>query len=102
MFWIKTTLWQYLSDKTGDTFSAEGLKLPGSPLEEGEMALPDVNAFPEDAPITEYKGGNSFVPIGEYLAYYLNPFSIVSIGIDFIPLSGFMPHQSQDHKNISN
>ena len=75
MFWIKTTLWQYLSDKTGDTFSAEGLKLPGSPLEEGEMALPDVNAFPEDAPITEYKGGNSFVPIGEYLAYYLNPFS---------------------------
>ncbi len=93
MFWIKTTLWQYLSDKTGDTFSAEGLKLPGSPLEEGEMALPDVNAFPEDAPITEYKGGNSFVPIGEYLAYYLNPFSgdatYFPIEIDFKKLMSY-------------
>ena len=75
MFWIKTTLWQYLSDKTGGTFDAKGLKLPGSPLEEGEMAIPDIGAFPEDEPITEYKGGNSYVPIGEYLGYYLNPFS---------------------------
>ena len=75
MFWIKTTLWQYLSDKTGKTFDTEGIKIPGSPLEEGETALPDLGAFPDDEPITEYKGGNSYVPIGEYLGYYLNPFS---------------------------
>ena len=75
MFWVKTTLWQYLSDKTGNTFNAEGIKLPGSPLEEGETALPDLGALPDDEPITEYKGGNSYVPVGEYLNYYLNPFS---------------------------
>jgi hypothetical protein len=75
MFWVKTTLWQYLSDKTGNTFNAEGIKLPGSPLEEGETALPDLDALPDDEPITEYKGGNSYVPAGDYLNYFLNPFS---------------------------
>ena len=75
MFWIKATLWQYLSDKTGKTFDTEGIKVPGSPLEEGETALPDPGAFPDDEPITEYKGGDSYVPMNEYLSYYLNPFS---------------------------
>ena len=75
MFWIKTTLWQYLSDKTGTAFNAEGIKFPGSPLEEGETALPDPRTFSDDEPVTEYKGGNSYVPVGEYLNYHLNPFS---------------------------
>lgn len=75
MFWIKATLWQYLTDTTGETLDSTGIRIPGSPMEEGETALPDPNALPKDKPMGMYNGGNSYMPLGDYLKYYLNPFA---------------------------
>ncbi len=75
MFWIKATLWQYLTDTTGETLDSTGIRIPGSPMEDGETALPDPADLLKDEPIGMYKGGNSYMPLGDYLKHYLNPFA---------------------------
>ncbi len=75
LFWIKATLWQYFTDKTGEDLNGADIKLPGSSPEESETAFPDPDALFRGEPVGMYKGGDSFMPIGEYLGYYLNPFA---------------------------
>ena len=75
MFWIKATLWQYLTDTTGETLDSTGIRIPGSPMEEGETELPEPDDLPIDKPVGMYNGGNSYMPLGDYLKYYLNPFA---------------------------
>ena len=38
MFWIKSTLWQYLTDE-GYDIDPEGILVPGSPLQERDLSL---------------------------------------------------------------
>ena len=76
MPWIRATLWQYLTD-IGYDISPEGIPIPGSPILPGETKLPDPLSFPEEKPIGEYHGGDSFVPLEDYMAFYQNPSAAV-------------------------
>lgn len=69
MPWLKTTIWQYLTDM-GFAPSSEGIYTPGSALRQGETDLPDCNTFGDELCIGEYTGGDSFLPIADYRAAY--------------------------------
>lgn len=75
MFWIKTTLFLYLSAKYGHLEPPADLKLPGTPVAEGETFYPDVNALPTDEPLIRYTGGDCNYAIGRMIKYLLNPFA---------------------------
>ena len=72
MYWIKSTLWQYYTDQ-GFDIAPEGFLTPDSPQLEGETALPDPETLPTDEPIGEYQGGDSFVPMKDYVGYVFKP-----------------------------
>ena len=72
MMWIKSTLWQYLTDE-GYEVDSEGILTPGSPIPPEETAVPDPEMFPEEEVIGRYTGGDSYVPIKDYLPYLTNP-----------------------------
>ena len=72
MMWIKSTLWQYLTDE-GYEVDSEGILTPGSPIPPEETAVPDPESFPEEEVIGRYTGGDSYVPIKDYLPYLTNP-----------------------------
>nr|MCR4821310.1 hypothetical protein [Treponema sp.] len=74
MFWIKTTLYQYLTKKYGTITPPSDLKMAGSPVSEGELFFPDADSLPKDQPISRYNGGNSDLTIGRTIYYLLNPF----------------------------
>ena len=69
MFWIKSTLWQYLS-YTGHIVSSEGILTPYLSLQPGEAIIPDPDSFPDEVTIGEYKGGDSFIPMQDYITYF--------------------------------
>ena len=74
MFWIKTTLYQYLTKKYGSMEPPADLKAVGTPVDEEEYAVPDVANLPSDVPIKRYEEGDSKVgQMAEY-TYFLNPF----------------------------
>ena len=75
MFWFKATLYQYMLKKYGELAAPKDLKLPGSPVAEGELVFPDVNALPKDEPIYRYDGGDSNLAIMRTLKYMFNPFA---------------------------
>lgn len=70
--WVKTTIWQYLTD-AGYSVSAEDVRLPDSALEAGETELPRVDSFSNDMVLGEYRGGDSYVPVEDYIAAYMDP-----------------------------
>ena len=72
MFWIKSTLWQYYTD-LGYDVDPEGLFVPGSPMPEGETALPDPDILSLAEPVGEYRGGDSYVPMKDFLGYVVVP-----------------------------
>ena len=72
MMWIKTTLWQYLTDD-GFAVDPEGILMPDSAIPPQETAVPDPETFPEEEVIGRYNGGNSYVPIKDYVPYLINP-----------------------------
>ena len=73
MPWIQATLWQYLTDRYRTVISREGIVVPNDPVYAREMAYPDAEALPDDEPLGGYKGGNSYVPMDEYMTYFSNP-----------------------------
>ena len=75
MFWIKTTLYQYLTKKYGQLIPPTDLKAVGSPVEEEEYAYPDPDAFPTDDPLKRYEEGDSNVGMEQDYLYFLNPFA---------------------------
>ena len=83
MFWIKSTLWQYLTDK-GYDIDPEGILVSGTPLQPGETDLPDLESLPDDEPIYEYNGGDSFIPMEDYMEHFQNP---ASSGQSFYPVT---------------
>lgn len=72
MLWIKSTLWQYLTDE-GHVIDPEGILMPGSPIPPEETAVPDPESFPEEEVIGRYNGGDSYVPIKDYIPYLTMP-----------------------------
>ena len=72
MLWIKSTLWHYLTDE-GYAIDSEGILTPDSPIPPEETAVPDPESFPEEEVIGRYTGGDSYVPIKDYLPYSTNP-----------------------------
>ena len=72
MPWIKTTLWQYLKD-AGCPADPEGIIMPDAPIMPGETSVPDPGSFPEEEVIGQYKGGDSYYPLKEYLGYFVSP-----------------------------
>jgi len=73
MFWIKTTLYQYLTQKYGQIQPPADLKAVGSPVDEAEYACPDPDTFPDDEPLKRYEEGNSMVGMKQDILYFLNP-----------------------------
>lgn len=74
MFWVKTTLYQYMLKEYGELTPPDDIKLPGTPVTEGELAFPDVDSLPKDEPLTRYTGGDSNLALPRTLKYLLNPF----------------------------
>ena len=75
LFWVKTTLYLYMTEKYGPVDPPKDIKLPGTPVTEEEMAFPDAESLPTDEPISRYTGGDSNLALGRILAYMFNPFA---------------------------
>ena len=75
MFWIKTTLYQYLTKKYGQIIPPADLKAVGSPVDEREYAYYDPDTLPIDEPMKRYEEGDSNVGIEQDYIYFLNPFA---------------------------
>ncbi len=74
LFWVKSTLYQYLTKKYGEITAPADLKLVGTPIPESEMELPDASKLPDDEPLKRYEGKSSKVGLGRFLKFLLNPF----------------------------
>ena len=74
MFWLKTTLYLYMIKRYGDLAAPKDLKLPDSPVTDGELFFPDADALPKDEPLYRYDGGDSNLALPRTLKYLLNPF----------------------------
>ena len=75
MYWIKTTLYQYLTKKYGPMTPPVDLKEVGSVVDEAEYAYPDVDKLPTDDPLKRYEEGDSLFGIVDDYVYFLNPFA---------------------------
>lgn len=96
MFWLKTTLYQYMLKKYGKLAPPKDIKLPGTPVTEGELAFPDVEALPEDEPIYRYDGGDSNLALMRTLKYLLNPFAKDCYFYQIeIPIKDFMDYAAR-------
>ena len=73
LFWIKTTLYQYLTKKYGEVRPPADLKTVGSPVDEAEYAYPDPDQLSTDAPLKRYEEGDSLVGVEQDYLYFLNP-----------------------------
>ncbi len=74
LFWVKSTLYQYLTKKYGEMAAPADIKLPGTVIMPEEMELPDAASLPDDEPVKRYEGESSMIGIGRFLKYLLNPF----------------------------
>lgn len=75
LFWIKTTLYQYMTAKYGQLTPPADIKLVDSPVTDEELAYPDADKLPKDEPISRYDGGDSNLTLGRFLKFLLNPFA---------------------------
>lgn len=74
LFWIKTTLYQYMTKKYGELTPPKDLKMVGSSVTDGELYFPNADELPKKEPKVRYTGGDSNLALGRYLKYLLNPF----------------------------
>ncbi len=84
MFWVKATLWQYLTDLHQTKISSEGVLTPLTPFSPAEMALPDLGSAPaeEGSPVPAEAFGNAYMPMDDYERFFKDPFK----GAVFIPI----------------
>jgi hypothetical protein len=75
LFWVKSTLYQYLTKKYGTVTAPADLKLVGTFVSEKETELPDSSKLPDDEPIKRYDGKSSKVGLGRFLKFLINPFA---------------------------
>ena len=74
LFWVKATLYQYMVKKYGPLEAPKDVKLPGTPVADGELFFPEADTLPDDEPISRYTGGDTNLHLGRFLKYLLNPF----------------------------
>ena len=74
-FWAKATLYQYMIKKYGPLEAPGDVKLPGTPVADGELFFPDADELPDDEPIAHYMGGDTNLHLGRFLKYLFNPFA---------------------------
>ncbi len=95
LFWVKATLYQYMLKKYGPLEAPKDIKLPGTPVTEGELFFPDADKLPDDEPIYRYDGGDSNLALGRFLKYLLNPFVKDNYYYQLdIPVENFMEYAS--------
>ena len=82
MPWIQATLWQYFTDRYHSVIKADGIITPDYPVYAQEIVYPDAQALPDDEPLGGYKGGDSYLPMDEYMTYFQDP----SAGTIFYPI----------------
>ena len=75
LFWVKATLYQYMTKKYGPLEAPKDIKLPGTPVTEGELFFPDADTLPDDEPLVRYEGGDTNLHLPRFLKYLLNPFT---------------------------
>lgn len=75
LFWVKSTLYQYLTKKYGEIAAPDDIKLLGTPVSEKEMELPDASTLPDDEPIKRYEGKSSKIGLDRFIKFLLNPFA---------------------------
>ncbi len=93
MFWVKTTLYLYMSKKYGPLKPPEDIKLPGTPVTEAETLFPDPDTLPKDEPMVRYEGGDCNLAIMRTLKHILNPFSTKDYYYEIeIPAGVFMKY----------
>ncbi len=96
LFWVKATLYQYTVKKYGPLDAPKDVKLPGTPVTEGELYFPDADMLPDDEPISRYDGGDSNVALGRFLKYLLNPFAKETYYYQLdIPVKDFMEYAAK-------
>ena len=73
MRWIKTTLWQYLTD-LGHTIDSRGIMTADNPVSVEECKAPDANSLPSDPPAGNPDFSNdSFTLMADYMEFMKNP-----------------------------
>ncbi len=82
MPWIQATLWQYFTDRYHTVINSEGIVKPDDPVYAQEIAYPDAEKLSDDKPMGGYRGGNSYIPMDEYMTYFRDP----SAGTVFYPI----------------
>ncbi len=96
LFWVKATLYQYMLKKYGTLAAPKDIKLPGTPVTEGELFFPDADKLPDDEPIYSYDGGDSNLALGRMLKFLFNPFAKDNYYYQFeIPEKDFMEYASR-------
>ncbi len=96
LFWVKTTLYQYMTKKYGAIEAPQDIKLPGTPVTDGELFFPDADKLPDDEPISRYDGGDTNLALGRMLRYLLNPFVKDNYYYQFeIPVREFMEYAAR-------
>lgn len=96
LFWVKAALYQYMIKKYGPLEAPKDVKLPGTPVEDGEVFFPDADQLPDDEPISRYDGGDTNLHLGRMLKYLFNPFArdTYYYQID-IPVKAFMEYAAR-------
>ena len=73
MPWVKSVLYQYMTEKYQLSLYASGVNLPDSELLPGETAFPAFENLPEVEPFAEYKGGSGYFLTQDYREAAQNP-----------------------------
>ncbi len=96
LFWIKTTLYQYMTKQYGMIEAPKDIKLPGTPVTNGEMFFPNVNQLPDDEPGYRYEGGDTNLHLSRILKYMFNPFVKDNYYYQIeIPVKNFMEYAAR-------
>ena len=96
LFWVKATLYQYMTKKYGPLEAPKDIKLPGTPVMESELYYPDADKLPDDEPISRYTGGDTNLHLGRFLKYLFNPFAKDCYYFQIeIPVKDFMKYAAQ-------
>ena len=96
LFWVKATLYQYMTKKYGPIEAPKDIKLPGTPVLDGELFFPDAGQIPDDEPISRYPGGDTNLHLSRTLKYLFNPFAKDTYYYQIeIPVKDFMQYAAK-------
>lgn len=71
--WVKSVLYQYITERYQVSLDASGIRLPDSELLPGETAFPKLEDLGEIKPFMEYQGGSGYFLSQDYREAAQNP-----------------------------